>query len=91
MTTMTKQQKRASAQKKSTGQKRQRMRALPSPNAICWTIPDFQMLGGPGRTTIYEFGKTGKLKVFKDGAGRTMIDGDSGRALLSAKETEAAE
>ena len=69
-------------QKHQPGQKRQRLRALPLPNAIAWTIPDYQALGGCGKTKIYEFGKTGKLKIFKDGTGRTMVDGDSGRALL---------
>ena len=56
---MTKQQKRAAAKRKRTGQRRQRQRALPLPNAIAWTIPDYQALGGPGKTTIYTKGKTG--------------------------------
>ena len=86
---MTKQQKRAAAKRKRTGQRRQRQRALPLPNAIAWTIPDYQALGGPGKTTIYTKGKTGELKLFIDGAGRRMVDGDSGRALLGIKLEDA--
>jgi hypothetical protein len=78
------------ARKHQSGQKRQRLRALPLPNAIAWTIADYQALGGPGKTSIYELGKTGGLKLFKDGAGRTMVDGDSGRALLGVKIKEVA-
>ena len=63
------------------GKKRNRERALPSPHAIAWTIPDYQAMGGPGRTKIYELAKQGKLKLVTI-AGRTMVDGDSGRALL---------
>jgi hypothetical protein len=81
-------QKLARARKKSAGSKRNRQRALPLPNAIAWTIPDYQALGGPGKTSIYQLGKSGALKLFVDGAGRTMVDGDSGRALLGIKETE---
>jgi hypothetical protein len=66
--------------------KRQRLRSLPSPDAIAWTIRDYQAMGGPGRTTIYHKGKTGELKLFTDKTGRRMVDGDSGRALLSVKE-----
>jgi len=61
------------------------LRALPSPNALASTIPDFQSLGGPGRTKLYQLAKKGILKMFKDAAGRTMIGGDSGRALLRAR------
>jgi hypothetical protein len=39
-------------------------------------------LGGPGKTKIYELANQGKLRLFKDGAGRTLVDGESGRALL---------
>jgi hypothetical protein len=66
-------------------QRRVRDRAPPSPNALAWTIRDYQSLGGPGRTKLYELAKQGLLKMFKDVAGRTMIDGDSGRALLRCK------
>jgi hypothetical protein len=58
------------------------------PDAIAFTIRGFQALGGPGKTKVYELGKAGVLKVFKDGAGRTMIEGNSGRALLGLKEEE---
>jgi hypothetical protein len=67
------------------GAKRGRERALPSPNALAWTILDYQAMGGPGKTTIYNLAKAGKLKLFEDGTGRTMVDGDSGRALLGMK------
>ena len=65
----------------------QRRSAVDSAPCPCRTrlpgrIPDYQALGGPGKTTIYAKGKTGELKLFIDGAGRTMVDGDSGRALL---------
>ena len=76
--------------KKSAAPKRNRQRALPLPNAIAWTISDFQALGGPGKTSIYHLAKSGALKLFKDGAGRTLVEGDSGRALLGiTKETAA--
>ena len=78
--------------KKRQPGERGRQRALPLPNALAWTIADFQRMGGPGKTSIYALAKADppKLKLFKDGAGRTMVDGDSGRALLSIKSSEQA-
>jgi hypothetical protein len=38
-------------------------------------------MGGPGRTKIYELVKAGKLRLVKIG-GRSLIEGDSLRALL---------
>jgi hypothetical protein len=61
--------------------RRERERAQPSRDAFAWTLPDYQALGGPGRTKIYELAKLGQLKLVTV-AGRTMVDGESGRALL---------
>ncbi len=60
---------------------RARARAAARPDALAFTIPDAQSLGAPGRTTIYDLAKAGKLRLLKV-AGRTMVDGDSLRALL---------
>jgi hypothetical protein len=49
--------------------------------ALAFTIPDAQAMGAPGRTTIYNLAKQEKLKLLRV-AGRTMVDGDSLRALL---------
>jgi hypothetical protein len=62
---------------------RQRLRAAPNPMAHCFTIADAQSMGAPGRTKIYEMAKAGKLRLIKV-AGRTMVDGNSLRALLGA-------
>jgi hypothetical protein len=64
-----------------------RQRALPSPNAISFTIRDFQALGGPGKTSLYEENKRRKEKgekplLFKDAFNRRMVVGDVGRELL---------
>jgi hypothetical protein len=72
--------------KKKSGAKRQRLRALPSRDAIAFTISDYQALGGPGRTSIYNLAKAGKLKTFVDRFGRRMIDGDSGREMLTSED-----
>jgi hypothetical protein len=60
---------------------RSRARAAPSPSAYAFTIADAQAMGAPGRTKIYELAKIGSLKLIVV-AGRTMVDGDSLRALL---------
>lgn len=64
-------------------EKRSRNRARPDPSrgAFAFTIEDAQAMGGPGRTKIYELAKRGELKLIRI-AGRTMVDGDSLRALL---------
>jgi hypothetical protein len=62
--------------------KRRRARAAPSPNAMAFTLEDAQAMGAPGRTKIYALAKQHKLKLLKV-AGRTMVDGQSLRALLS--------
>ena len=58
-----------------------RQRAQPHPLAYAFTIPDAQSMGAPGRTKLYELAKNGKLKMLSVG-GRTMVDGNSLRALL---------
>jgi hypothetical protein len=60
---------------------RGRRRVAPSPDAFAYTIEDGQALGLPGRTTIYKLFDEGKLKKIKV-ARRTLIEGDSLRALL---------
>ena len=75
---------------KSQPRKRPRApRAMQRPDAIAFTVEGFQALGGPGKTKIYELGKAGVLTLFKDAIGRTLINGDSGRAYLSVKEATA--
>lgn len=86
MTTKQKQhQKRAAAAKK-----RNRVRALPAPNAFAYTISDAQSMGGPCKTKIYDLDKQlkadGKQLLFKDLAGRTMVYGDILRELCGVKE-----
>lgn len=62
---------------------RTRARAAPNPLAFAFTIEDAQGMGAPGRTKIYELAKCGQLKLIKV-AGRTLIEGNSLRALLGA-------
>jgi hypothetical protein len=65
---------------------RRRLRASASPMAHAFTIPDAQSMGAPGRTKIYALAKDGRLKLLHV-AGRTLVDGDSLRALLSEAAT----
>jgi hypothetical protein len=65
---------------------KKRPRAIQSPDALAFTIPGFQALGGPGKTSVYELGKRGVLKIFHDPLGRTLIEGESARAFLKAAE-----
>ncbi len=53
----------------------------PLPNALAYRIPEARLMGGPGRTRIYELAHAGKLRLVRVG-GRTLIDGDSLRTLL---------
>jgi hypothetical protein len=66
--------------------KRRRLRAMPSPDAYSFTIPDAQAMGAPSKTTIYGIDKRlkaeGKALLFKDAAGRTMMYGNMLRALF---------
>jgi hypothetical protein len=64
-------------------------RGLQRPDALAFTIEGFQALGGPGKTKVYELGKAGVLALFKDQIGRTLIEGDSGRAYLSGSRARA--
>jgi len=61
--------------------RRERARAEPSRNAFAFTIADAQTMGAPGKTKIYQLAESGRLKLFNVD-GRTMISGDSLRALL---------
>lgn len=58
-----------------------RARAAPHPMAMAFTIKDAQAMGAPGRTTIYKLAKRGELRLLHV-AGRTLVAGDSLRALL---------
>jgi hypothetical protein len=87
MTMPSKSKKRKSPPKRSRVTRRPRV--MQQPNAIAFTIAGYQSVGGCGRTKVYEMAKQGLLKLFKAPDGRTLIDGDSGRALLGVKEEEA--
>lgn len=58
-----------------------RERQAPLPNALAYRVDEVPRMGGPARTKLYELAKTGQLKLVKV-AGRTLVDGDSLRALL---------
>jgi hypothetical protein len=60
-------------------------RATQRPDALAFTVEGFQALGGPGKTSIYELAKAGRLTLFKDELGRTLIDGDSAREYLLSR------
>ena len=62
-------------------QERRHSRAMPSPHAFAYTLEDAKLMGGPGRTKIYDLAKRGELKLIRV-AGRTKVDGDSLRTLL---------
>jgi hypothetical protein len=72
--------------KSNPKRKRTRPSAPQRPDAIAFTIAGFQSMGGPGKTSVYELGKTGKLKLYKDIIGRTLIDGDSAREYLGVRK-----
>jgi hypothetical protein len=72
---------------KSTPKRRRTRPSAPQrPDAIAFTIAGFQRMGGPGKTSVYQLGKAGVLKLYKDPIGRTLIDGDSARAYLGFKD-----
>ena len=58
-----------------------RERPAPLPNALAYRVNEVPLMGGPGRTKTYELAAEGKLKIVRV-AGRTLIEGDSLRALL---------
>ena len=60
---------------------RVRLKALPSPDAITFTIRDAQAISGLGQTTLYKLKQEGLLE-FRKVLGRTLVVGESLRALL---------
>ena len=56
-------------------------RLTPLPDALTYTVRDAMRVSGIGKTKLYELIKAGALKVNK-ATGRTLIVGDSLRALL---------
>lgn len=69
------------ARNSSNPSKSRRARSAPLPNAIAFRIDEVAQMGGPGRTKTYELAAEGKLRLVRV-AGRTLVDGDSLRALL---------
>jgi hypothetical protein len=58
-----------------------RERPAPLPNAHAYRINEVALMGGPCRTKTYALAAEGKLRLVRVG-GRTLVDGDSLRALL---------
>jgi hypothetical protein len=73
---------------RKTTKSRERARAEPSSNAFAYTIEDAQKMGAPGKSKIYELAASGRLKLFNID-GRTMVNGDSLRALLAVDQEAA--
>lgn len=61
--------------------KPKRERPPPLAHALAYRIDEVAQMGGPGRTKTYQLASEGKLKLVRV-AGRTLVDGDSLRALL---------
>lgn len=59
------------------------VRPTAPPDALGFTVRDACRLGGFGRTTLYGLVKAGRLDLVRVG-GRTLVVGDSLRALLRA-------
>ena len=57
-------------------------RPAPLPDALAYTVPDAMRVSGIGRTKLYELIAAGALRVNRV-TGRTLIVGDSLRALLT--------
>jgi hypothetical protein len=55
--------------------------ANPSPSAFAYRVNEVKLMGGPGRTKVYELAKKGDLKLIRID-GRTVVEGDSLRKLL---------
>ncbi len=53
----------------------------PRPDALAYRVREARLMGGPGKTRIYELAQEGKLRLVRVG-GQTLIDGDSLRTLL---------
>jgi len=60
-----------------------RERPAPLPNALAFRIDEVRHMGGPSRTKLYELAAEGKLRLIRV-AGRTLVHGDSLRALLNS-------
>ena len=58
-----------------------KVKRAPLPDAIAFRVDEVPLMGGPARTKLYELAAAGKLKLVKV-HGRTLVDGDSLRALL---------
>jgi hypothetical protein len=58
-----------------------RERPAPLPNALAYRVDEVPRMGGPSRTKTYALVAEGKLRLVRV-AGRSLIDGDSLRALL---------
>jgi hypothetical protein len=86
---MTTQQKQQQKRVQERALKRKRERPLPSPRAFAYTLEDAQMMGLPGRTTIWKMRKAGTLEEVVVG-GRILLTGDSVRRVLGVKEEVAA-
>jgi hypothetical protein len=70
-----------------TSQAPRRTRPAPLPNALAYRVDEVPLMGGPKRTKLYELAAEGHLKLVKV-AGRTLVDGDSLRALLRNGTTQ---
>ena len=53
----------------------------PPPDALAYRVPDACRTAGIGRTKLYELAAQGRLRLIRID-GRTLVDGDSLRALL---------
>ncbi|HLY79687.1 MAG TPA: hypothetical protein VKQ70_09960 [Caulobacteraceae bacterium] len=61
--------------------KPKRERPAPLAHALAYRVDEVPLLGGPSRTKLYALAAEGKLRLIRV-AGRTLVDGDSLRALL---------
>jgi hypothetical protein len=59
----------------------QSINSNPLPNAFAYRVKEVKLMGGPGRTKVYELAKKGDLKLIRID-GRTVVEGDSLRKLL---------
>ncbi|WP_237214205.1 helix-turn-helix domain-containing protein [Falsiroseomonas oryziterrae] len=64
------------------GKRRPEDRPAPLPNAITYTLPDAARISGLSQATLRRRAAEGALRLFRVG-GRTLVNGDSLRALLT--------
>jgi hypothetical protein len=64
------------------GKRRPEDRPAPLPNAITYTLPDASRISGLSQATLRRRAGEGALRMFRVG-GRTLVNGDSLRALLT--------